>query len=87
MKCIPRIPSIRTPIPHIPTLISCVSALISLILTLIRRVPTLIPGVPTIPLIPFQDSSFWLLQIADIYQYQYNLIDLIFINVKKINLR
>ena len=67
MKCIPRIPSIRTPIPHIPTLISCVSALISLILTLIRRVPTLIPGVPTIPLIPFQDSSFWLLQIADIY--------------------
>ena len=58
---IPRIPTLtpRTPtmIPRIPNLILCV-------LSLILRVPTLIPRVAIIPLIPFLNSLFQLLQIA-----------------------
>ena len=46
---IPRIPNIPTPIPRVPTLIS--------------GVPTLILHVTIIPLIPFPDSPFRLLQI------------------------
>ena len=46
-----------TPIPRIPTLIPRIP-------TLIPRTPTLIPRVPIIPLIPFPDSPFRLLQIA-----------------------
>ena len=72
------IPCIPTPIPWIPTLIFCISTLIPYIPTLIPRIPTLIPRVPAlipriptliprvpiIPLIPFPDSPFRLLQIA-----------------------
>ena len=47
---IPRNPNIPTPVLRIPTLIP--------------RVPTLISCVPIIPLIPFSDSPFQLLQIA-----------------------
>ena len=53
-----------TLIPHIPTLLPCIPNLISHIPTPIPRIPTLIPSVTIIPLIPFADSSFWLLQIA-----------------------
>ena len=61
---ISRIPNIPTPIPRIPTLILRVPTLIPLIPTLIPHVPTLTPLVPIIPLIPFPDSPFRLLQIA-----------------------
>ena len=54
---IPYILNIPNPIPHIPTLISHIP-------TLIPSVSTLIPRVPIIPLIPFHDSPFRLLQIA-----------------------
>ena len=58
---IPRIPTliprIPTPIPHIPTLIPQIPSLIP-------HIPILIPRIPRIPLIPFPDSLFWLLQIA-----------------------
>ena len=53
-----------TLIPHIPTLLSCIPTLISRIPTPIPRIPTLIPRVTIIPLIPFANSSFRLLQIA-----------------------
>ena len=49
----PPIPRILIPIPCIPTLIPCISI-----------IPTLIPSIPNIPLIPFPNSSFWILQIA-----------------------
>ena len=53
------IPGIPTLIPHIPTLIPGIP-------NLIPRIPTIIPHVPIIPLIPFPDSSFRLLQKAQI---------------------
>ena len=43
------------------------STLIPRISTVIPRVFTLIPRVPIIPLIPFPDSPFRLLQIANSY--------------------
>ena len=55
---IPRIPNIPTPISRIPTLITYIT-------TMISRIPTLILCIPIIPLIPFPDSQFRLLQIAD----------------------
>ena len=61
------IPYIPTPIPRIPTLIPRIPRIpipIPRILTLIPRVPTLIACVPIIPLSPFPDSPFRLLQIA-----------------------
>ena len=48
--------SISTPIPRIHTLIPRIP-------TLIPRISTLIPRVPIIPLIPFPDFPFRLLQI------------------------
>ena len=61
---IPHIPKISIPIPRIPTLIPRIQTLISCVPTLIPRVPTLILRVPIIPLIPFADYLFRLLQIA-----------------------
>ena len=61
------IPYIPTPIPRIPTLIPRIPRIpipIPRIPTLIPRVPTLIACVPIIPLSPFPDSPFRLLQIA-----------------------
>ena len=58
---IPRIPAL---IPHLPTPIPCLPTLIPRVPTLIPRVPTMILHVPIIPLIPFPDSPFQLLQIA-----------------------
>ena len=58
------IPCIPTPIPIIPTLIPRIPTLIPIIPTQIPRIPTLIPHIPIIPLIPFPDSPFRLLQIA-----------------------
>ena len=58
---------IPTLIPGISTVIPCISRITTLIhpnLTLIPRVSSLIHRVPIIPLIPFPDSPFWLLQIA-----------------------
>ena len=55
---IPRIPNIPTAISRIPTLITNIT-------TMISRIPTLILCIPIIPLIPFPDSQFRLLQIAD----------------------
>ena len=56
----------------IPTLIPRISNVIALVPTLIPRIPTLIPRIPTlipritiIPLIPFPDFPFWILQIAN----------------------
>ena len=70
---ISRIPNIPTPIPRIPTLIPCIPILIPRVLNLITRVPNLIPRIRIIPLIPFPDSSFQLLQIA-LRQYNNNAI-------------
>ena len=42
------------------------SHLIPLIPTPVPRIPTLIPRIPIIPLIPFPDPPFWLLQIAEV---------------------
>ena len=61
---IPCIPKISIPIPRIPTLIPRIPTLISCVPTLIPRVPTLIPRVSIIPLIPFADYLFRLLQIT-----------------------
>ena len=52
-------------IPHIPNPIHRISTLIPRIPSLIPCVPTLISRIPTIPLIPFSDFLFRLLQIAD----------------------
>ena len=52
---IPRIPTL---IPHIPTLIPCIP-------TLIPSILTLIPRIAIIPLTPFPDPSFRLLQIIE----------------------
>ena len=52
---IPRIPTL---IPHIPTLIPRIP-------TLISRILTLIPRIAIIPLTPFPDPSFRLLQIIE----------------------
>ena len=49
----------------IPTLIPRISNVIALVPTLIPRIPTLIPRITIIPLIPFPDFPFWLLQIAN----------------------
>ena len=54
---IPRIPTLIPLIPIIPTLISIIPTLIPLI-------STQIPIIPIIPLFPFPDSPFRLLQIA-----------------------
>ena len=54
---IPHIPHIPTHIPYIPTLIPCIP-------NMIPHIPTLIPCIPIIPLIPFLNYPFWLLQIA-----------------------
>ena len=51
-------------IPYIPTLIPHAPTLIPRVPNLIPRVPNLIPCIPIIPLIPFSDSPFQLLQIA-----------------------
>ena len=59
---------IPTPIPRIPSLIPHVT-------TLIPRVPTVIPRVP---IIPFPDSPFRLLQIANFWQYFFLVILYIF---------
>ena len=61
---IPRIPAPIPRIPNIPTLSPWILALISRIPTLILRVPILTPQIPIIPLIPFPDSPFRLLQIV-----------------------
>ena len=66
----PRIPILT---PHIPTLIPCIP-------TLIPCVPTLIPCIPIISLIPFPDSLFRHLQIANFIQTTskvYNVNDMI----------
>ena len=70
ITCIPiTIPFIPTLIAHIPTLIPRISripkisTLIPRVPTVIPCVPTLIPSVPIIPLVPFLDSPFRLLQI------------------------
>ena len=54
---IPHILHIPTHIPHTPTLIPCIP-------NMIPHIPTLIPCIPIIPLIPFLNYPFWLLQIA-----------------------
>ena len=51
------------PIPQIPTLIPRIPQFLH-IPTPIPRIPTRIPRVPIIPLIPFPDSPFRLLQIT-----------------------
>ena len=75
------IPHIPTPIPHISTLIFRIPTLISRIPILIPRIPilipimptlipcipTLIPRIPIIPFIPFLDSTFQFLQIAEVF--------------------
>ena len=48
----------------IPTVNPRIPTLIARIPTLIPHIPTLIPRIPIIPLIPFPDSPFRLLQIA-----------------------
>ena len=60
-------PCIPTLIPRIPTLIPRSPTLIPRIPTLIPSIPTLIPCIPIIPLFPFPDSPFRLLQI--VYRY------------------
>ena len=63
----PPISRILTQIPRIPILIPRILTLIPRIPTIllpIARIHTLIPRVPIIPLIPFPDSPFRLLQIA-----------------------
>ena len=58
---------IPTPIICIPTLVPCIPTSISCIPTLISPIPiipTLIYCILIIPLIPFLDFPFWLLQIA-----------------------
>ena len=57
------IPRIPTPTPSISTPIPRIHTLIHRIPTLIPRISTLIPRVPIIPLIPFPDFPFRLLQI------------------------
>ena len=61
------IPRISTLIPVIPTLTPRIPTLIPsipIIPTLIPRIPTLILHIPIIPFIPFPDSPFRLLHIA-----------------------
>ena len=83
LTLIPRIPTliphIPNLIPYIPTLIHCIPTLIPHIPTLIPHISTLIPRIlitpnmipcfPTIPLIPFPDSPFRLLQIFFVSYY------------------
>ena len=49
---------------RIPSLIPRIVTLIPRVPTLIPHVPSLIPQDPIIPLIPYADFPFWLLQIA-----------------------
>ena len=58
---IPRIPTL---ILRIPTHIPRIPILVPHILTLVYRIPTLIPRVHIMPINPFPNSPFWLLQIA-----------------------
>ena len=66
-KILTLIPLIPTTIPHILTMIPRIPTLIPpipIIPTLIPHISTLIPHISIIPLIPFIDSPFRLLQIA-----------------------
>ena len=59
--------SINWLIPLIPTLIHRFPTPIPRIPTLISHIPTLILRISIIPLIPFPDSPFRLLQIAEFF--------------------
>ena len=56
---------------RIPTLISCIPTLIPHIPILIPCIPTLITCILIIPLIPFPNPPFRLLQIAIIFMYDH----------------
>ena len=63
-KILTLIPSLSSPVPHISTPIPNIPTPIPRIPSLIPHIPTLIPRIAIIPLIPFPNSPFWLLQIA-----------------------
>ena len=58
---------ISTLISPISTLILRIPNLIPIMPTLIPCIPTLIPRIPIIPFIPFLDSTFQFLQIAEVF--------------------